>query len=186
MVRGAASDRGVWPPATKLKPLLGRATGGQVTSRASSASPSVRHGVRDRLLLFATSRYGLRVNEAVALHRAELELDHARLWVRRLRGGLSVPCPATGKVGHRCLGFIRDPFIPLCAGGADAVGNLWWEEVGRAAEKDRHELQLCHQLRGIERHGDDPALRQRAIRLYLRNVQALRGDEAGTAGRQAF
>ena len=28
---------------------------------------------------------------------------------------LTVPCPATGEVGHRCPGFIRDHFIPLCA-----------------------------------------------------------------------
>ena len=79
---------------------------------------------------------------------------------------LTVPCPSTGEVSHRCPGFIRDHFIPLCAGGADAVDNLWWEDIARAAEKDRHELQLCHRLRVIERHGDDPALRRQAMVLY--------------------
>ena len=95
---------------------------------------------------------------------------------------LAVPCPATGTVGGRCPGYIRDHFMPLCAGGTDAVSNLWWEDATRAAEKDRRELQLCHRLRVIERHGDDLALRQRAMALYLRDVQAMGGDEAA-AGR---
>ena len=99
---------------------------------------------------------------------------------------LAVPCPSTGETGRSCPGFIRDHFIPLCAGGADAVSNLWWEQAARAAEKDRHELQLCHRLRVIERHGDDPALRRRAMGLYLRNIAAMGGDEAMAAGRQAF
>ncbi len=99
---------------------------------------------------------------------------------------LAVPCPATGETGHRWPGFIRDHFMPLCAGGADAVGNMWWEEAARAAEKDRHELQLCHRLRVIERHGNDPALRQRAMSLYRRDVEAMGGDEAEAAARRAF
>lgn len=59
---------------------------------------------------------------------------------------LAVPCPSTGDTGRSCLGYIRDHFTPLCAGGADAVSNLWWEDAARAAEKDRRELQLCHWL----------------------------------------
>ena len=74
----------------------------------------------------------------------------------------------------------------MCAGGADAVDNMWWEEAARAAEKDGHELQLCHRLRMIERHGDDPALRQRAMALYLRDVAAMGSDEALAAARRAF
>lgn len=98
----------------------------------------------------------------------------------------TVPCPATGEVGHRCPGFIRDHLIPLCAGGVDAASNIWWEDAARAAEKDQHELQLCHRLRMIERHGDDPGLRQRAMALYLRNLQAMGGDEAAATARRAF
>jgi len=99
---------------------------------------------------------------------------------------LTVPCPATGETGHCCPGFIRDHFIPLCAGGANAVGNLWWEGAACVAEKDGRELQLCRRLRMIERHGNDPALRQRAMALYLRDVEAMGGDEAAAVGRQAF
>ena len=41
-------------------------------------------------------RHGSRVNEAVGLHRTELDLDRARLWVSRLKGGLSVEPPVAG------------------------------------------------------------------------------------------
>ena len=44
-----------------------------------------------------THRRGLRVSEAVDLRRAEIDLDRSRLWVRRLKGGLSVEHPGAGE-----------------------------------------------------------------------------------------
>jgi type 1 fimbriae regulatory protein FimB len=60
------------------------------------AAKAGRDGIRDYLLILTMFRHGLRVSEAIGLRRDEVNLDHAQLWIRRLKNGLAVEHPIAG------------------------------------------------------------------------------------------
>ena len=64
--------------------------------RLLAAAKKSRHGVRDHLLLMMTFRHGLRVSEAIGIEKKDLNLKQSRIWVRRLKGSLSVEQPIAG------------------------------------------------------------------------------------------
>jgi len=61
-----------------------------------NASKKTRYPKRNYLLLLMMYRHGLRVSEAVNLKKSDVNLKESRLWISRLKNGLSVEHPISG------------------------------------------------------------------------------------------
>ena len=49
---------------------------------------------------------------------------------------------------HGRHGYVVDHIVPLCAGGADAPGNMQWQTYAQSKVKDINEVHMCHMLWG--------------------------------------
>ena len=59
------------------------------------------------------------------------------------------PCPATGRPGGACRGWVVDHVVPLACGGIDRPENMAWQTTVDAAAKDKVELRGCRKPAGL-------------------------------------
>ena len=65
-------------------------------SRLLAAARAQRNGLRNHLIVLMMYRHGLRVSEATLMRRDAVDLDRARLWVKRVKKSLSLEHPMLG------------------------------------------------------------------------------------------
>jgi type 1 fimbriae regulatory protein FimB len=76
--------------------------------RFLDAARGSRHGTRDHAMMLMTYRHGLRVSELVDLRLRDIDLDSARLYVRRKKGSLSTHQPIEGDEMRALRAWLRE------------------------------------------------------------------------------
>jgi integrase len=112
-----------------------------------------RHRARDHLLILMMYRHGLRVSELIALRLEDLNLKEARVWIPRLKNGLSVEQPIAGdelRAIRRWLASRQDylPWLFISERGQpftrQAINYIVAQAAGRAGLPGVHPHTLRH------------------------------------------
>lgn len=67
-----------------------------------------RYGIRDFCMMLLAFRHGLRVSELIDIRLKDLDLNTARLYVRRLKGSLSTHHPIEGDALRAIRAWLRE------------------------------------------------------------------------------
>ena len=71
------------------------------------ASKKTRYPKRNYLLMLLMYRHGLRVSEAINLRISDVNLKESRIWIARLKGGLSTEHPLLGDELRAIKGYLK-------------------------------------------------------------------------------
>lgn len=117
------------------------------------ATKAGRHGRRDHLICLLMYRHGLRISEVLKLRLTDFDLGRGRLWVNRLKGGLSTEHPIAGDELRAIKSYLRDrsshlPWLFVSERNTPLTrqsGNYLLREAGtRAGFKNLHPHMLRH------------------------------------------
>lgn len=73
-----------------------------------TAARKGRHSVRDYCLMFVAYRHGFRVSELIDVRLKDLDLDTAKIFVRRVKGSLSTHQPIEGDELRAIRAWLRE------------------------------------------------------------------------------
>lgn len=122
--------------------------------RLLQGAGKLRNAERNQLLVMMLYRHGLRETEAVNLRLQDLQLESARIWVRRVKGGLSTEHPIEGDELRLLRRYLRTrnlnlPWLFVSERGGPMSRHSVIYTIGQAAQK----ADLGHVTPHMLRHG---------------------------------
>jgi integrase len=111
-----------------------------------------RFGQRDAAMILIAYRHGLRASELVSLRRDDIDLEEARVWVVRLKRGLSTSQPLAGDEVRALRAYLRErkdhlPWAFSSSQRTQFTRQAWHYLVREAGERAKLGLVHPHMLR---------------------------------------
>lgn len=116
------------------------------------AAKKSRYGTRDNLIILMMYRHGLRVSELINIRKSDLNLKQSRIFVNRIKNGLSVDQPMDGEELRAIKRYLKTrddklPWLFLSERKQPLVRKSINYIIGRSAKKAGLEKGTPHMLR---------------------------------------